>query len=88
MTQKDFDYQIEVKEPPSFFKDADQTLVNGEESFFNKFDKGFKHNYLLMVISYFNGSDLFHVFGRLSKEIREELPSSGLLDQEKSLRVR
>ena len=37
---------------------------------------GFKWNYMFMVLSYFNGSDLFHVFSRLSSKVREELPKA------------
>jgi len=40
------------------------------------------------VFSHFNGSDVFHVFGRLSKKVREELPKAkGALVQEKVLRI-
>jgi hypothetical protein len=41
-----------------------------------------------MVMSCFNGSDLLHIFARLNKKIREELPEAGLLDQKKVLRVK
>ena len=61
---------------------------NEELSFFKNFDKGFKQNYMMMVISYFNGSDLLHIFARLNKSLRAKLPNSGLLDQQKVLRVK
>ena len=83
-----FDYKLEVKNPPSMFTNIIEAEPEEQVSFFKKFDKGFRHNFMLMVISFFNGSDLLHVFARLNKEIRKELPDSGLLDQEKILRIR
>jgi hypothetical protein len=80
MTNSDFDHNLVVHEPPSFFTDIVQAEPNEALSFFDRFDNGFKYYYTLMVLSYFNGSDLLHVFGRLSKKIREDLPKSGLLD--------
>ena len=41
-----------------------------------------------MVFSFYSGSDLLHVISRLSKKIRAELPESGLLNQNKVLRVK
>jgi hypothetical protein len=66
-------------------------IVAGEEveSFFERFDKGrLRFNIMLMVISNFNGSDLLHVFARLNKNLRKEMPKAGLLDQEKLIRVK
>jgi hypothetical protein len=48
---------------------------------------GFRHHFMLMVFSHFNGSDVFHTFARLNKSIREEIPKAGLLDQDKVLRL-
>ena len=81
MTNSDFDHNLELKQPPSFFTDIVQAEPNDKKSFFEKFDKGFRHNYMLMVMSFFNGSDLYHIFARLNKKIREELPEAGLLEK-------
>lgn len=84
--QMNFGTHLKFKAPPSFFTQIKEGEVH--ESPFGGFAPGFKHNFMLMVFSYFNGSDIFHVFSLLNKSIRDELPTSGLLDQEKILRVK
>ena len=39
-----------------------------------------KRNLLSLVFSFFNGADLLHTIALLSKDTRESLPGSGLLD--------
>ena len=50
-------------------------------------DQGWKEKFLHMLISHFNGADVFHVFARLSSTLRKQLPHSYLLEQEKILTV-
>ena len=72
---------VVVKRHPSFFSGVDREDKGQKiDSPFSNFKPVFKWNYMLLVFSYFNGSDLFHVFSRLSTKVREELPKSGFLD--------
>ena len=41
-----------------------------------------------MVCSFLPGSDIFHKIAVLNKELRGDLPKSGLLDQERELSLR
>jgi hypothetical protein len=38
MSNSDFDHNLELKEPPSFFTDIVQAEPNDKKSFFEKFD--------------------------------------------------
>ena len=77
------------KSHPSFFSGMDREAEGNQiESPFKTFTPGFQWNFMLEVFSHFNGSDVFHVFSRLSKKVREELPKAkGALEQEKVLRI-
>ena len=42
---------------------------------------------IMLISNFFSGADLYHVISRLNKRIREKLPGSEHLDQQKVLKV-
>jgi len=79
-----FGTHLTIRHSPSFFnKESSEPLLP-----FNVRKRGLKHHLMLTVMSHFSGSDVFHIFARLSRSIRAELPTAGLLDQEKVIRMK
>jgi len=70
---------------PGFFKDLE---VSEDYEPMKNFVPGFRDNLVLLVCSFFNGADLFHVLSRLNWKTRNALPKAGLVDQEKMLTVK
>ena len=81
MVQNNFAYNLDIRNPPRFISSDHSSLAIETSPIVDLFSPGFKYNFLLSVFSYLNGSDLLHSVSRLSKKFRQEIPTSGLLDQ-------